>query len=254
VADRHASAAPRWNTSRATASATPDATAHASASGQPVEGLAGFSGGSSPRAVFHAAFNPARTARPAAAPAAPPTTFHAIWFTMEGDCPNAPLPNPAAPPVPEAAGGLGGQGVAMPEPDGILATLLARCRRDHLAWINGDAAGYALPIDGTILGGVGGYSFGGPDTAAPQALVAAQWRSGSGDVEFLNGAATDDLAWLSFVERAVVVFHDDPAERRWDLRVTRVFRRNGDDWERIHRHADPLVDRRSPADVSSLLD
>jgi len=93
VADRHASAAPRWNTRRATASATPDATAQASASGQLVAGLAGFSGGSSPRAAFHVAFNPARTVSPAAAPAAPATNFHVIWFTMQGDCPNAPLPN-----------------------------------------------------------------------------------------------------------------------------------------------------------------
>lgn len=142
----------------------------------------------------------------------------------------------------------------MTEPDGIVGDLLARCRTDHLAWVNGDGAGYALPHDGTILGGVGGYSYGAPETAARQSAVAAQWRSGSGEVEFLNGAATEDLVWLSFIERAVVVFQVDPAERRWDLRVTEVFRRNGDRWERIHRHADPLVDRKSIADVASLLE
>lgn len=142
----------------------------------------------------------------------------------------------------------------MTEPDGVVGELLERCRRDHVAWINGDAAGYAIPSDGTILGGVGGHSYGGPETAARQASVAAQWRYGSGEVEFLNGTESDELAWLSFIERAVVVFQDDPAERRWDLRVTEVFRRNGDEWERIHRHADPLVDRRSVSEVAFLLE
>jgi ketosteroid isomerase-like protein len=142
----------------------------------------------------------------------------------------------------------------MPEPTGIVGELLARCRKDHLAWINGEAAGYALPDDGTILGGVGGYSHGGSETAARQGAAAAQWRSGSGEVEFLNGAATGELAWVSFIERAVVVLRADPAERRWDLRVTEVFRRDGDGWERVHRHADPLVDRRSLAEVAAFLD
>jgi hypothetical protein len=34
---------------------------------------------------------------------------------------------------------------------------------------------------------VGGYAFGGPDTAERQAAVAAHWRSGSGEIEYLNG-------------------------------------------------------------------
>lgn len=142
----------------------------------------------------------------------------------------------------------------MTEPRGTLGELLERCRADHRAWINGDASGYALPSDGTILGAVGSHSLGGPETAVRQAAVAAQWRSGSGDVEYLNGGATGSLAWLTFLERSVVVFDGDPAERRWDLRVTEVFRRTGAGWERVHRHADPLVDRRPVAEAASLLD
>lgn len=136
----------------------------------------------------------------------------------------------------------------------MLQELLEKCRQDHRAWINGDAAGYALPEDGTILGGVGGHSFGGTETAIRQARVAAQWQSGSGTIEFLNGALAEDVAWLAFIERAVVVFTNAPVERRWDLRVTEVFRRSGGMWERIHRHADPLVDRRPLLEVAALLD
>ena len=138
----------------------------------------------------------------------------------------------------------------------MLDQLRERCRRDHSAWINGDASGYALPDDGTIMGAVGGYSRGGAATADRQVAVAAQWRSGTGYIEFLNGGLSGDMAWLVFIERATVVFADDAqgSERRWDLRVTEIFRRVGDEWERVHRQADPLVEFRPLDVVASLLD
>jgi hypothetical protein len=30
-------------------------------------------------------------------------------------------------------------------------------------------------------------------------------------------------------------------DQDWSLRVTMLFRRDGDDWRLVHRHADPLV-------------
>lgn len=137
--------------------------------------------------------------------------------------------------------------------DPTLLELLERCQRDHAAWINGDAVGYALPDDGTILGAVGGCSAGGADTAERQQAVASAWTSGDGALEPLNGGVSGDLAWLAFVERATVTFAGSTEPRRWDLRVTEVFRQSADGWERVHRHADPLVDRRPVADVADLL-
>jgi hypothetical protein len=136
--------------------------------------------------------------------------------------------------------------------DGVLAELLERCRRDHSAWINGDGSGYGLPDDGTILGGIGGWARGGADTAERQAAVARQWASGRGTVELLNGGVHGDLAWLALVERATVVLAGETEERRWDLRVTEVFRLGEQGWERVHRHADPVVDRRPLAEVAAL--
>jgi ketosteroid isomerase-like protein len=139
--------------------------------------------------------------------------------------------------------------------DPILSQLLEQCRRDHQAWINGDGAPYELPEDGTILGAVGGHSHGGAETGQRQRAVAGQWRRGAGTIEFLNGGTDGDLAWLVFIERATVELVADPegAERRWDLRVTEIFRRTGHGWQRVHRHADPLVDRRGLGKVIGLL-
>lgn len=110
-----------------------------------------------------------------------------------------------------------------------------------------------FPEDGTIMGAVGGVSFGGPETAARQTAVASQWKSGTGDIEYVNGGVTCDLAWLAMIERASVVLDPDIGEERWDLRVTEIFRKTADGWQRVHRHADPLLDRRSPAQAAVLL-
>jgi len=140
----------------------------------------------------------------------------------------------------------------MPLEEDVLEVLLSRCRNDHMAWINGDGSPYALPEDGTIMGAVGGYSRGGPTTAARQSAVASQWRRGLGEIEFVNGGVHGDVAWLVMVERSRVLVGDDSAERRWDLRVTEIFRRRDGTWERVHRHADPLVDRRTVTEVVAL--
>ncbi len=137
--------------------------------------------------------------------------------------------------------------------DPILAELLEKCRRDHHKWINGDGSGYALPETGTIMGAVGGHGFGGPQTAERQAAVASQWTSGTGDVELVNGGVADGIAWLAMIERASVVFDPKDGPRRWDLRVTEVFVQMAGGWERVHRHADPLVDRRSALEAAALL-
>lgn len=137
----------------------------------------------------------------------------------------------------------------------VLAELLERCRSHHAAWINGDGSNYELPVDGTIMGAVGGYSLGGPETSARQRSVATAWRRGTGTIEFVNGGTNGDLAWLTFIERGSVEFASDPegSTRRWDLRVTEMFRRVAGDWERVHRHADPLVDRHELNDVANLV-
>jgi ketosteroid isomerase-like protein len=138
--------------------------------------------------------------------------------------------------------------------DLTLLALLEKCRGDHHAWINGDGAPYALPDDGTIMGAVGGYGGGGQETLERQITAARQWTAGEGSVEFVNGGVDGDIAWLAMIERASVNIRGQSTTRRWDLRVTEVFRRTGDRWERVHRQADPLVDRHDLLRLLALLE
>ena len=52
--------------------------------------------------------------------------------------------------------------------------------------------------------------------------------------------ASDGLAVLVATERQHGTVGDLPSQE-WSLRITSVFRRDGDRWQLVHRHADPLT-------------
>ncbi len=143
----------------------------------------------------------------------------------------------------------------MTETDAVIQELLARCRRDFIGWINGDGTGYELPVDGTIYGPFGGTAQrGGPKLAeAQRAGAKTWWISGTGDVELITGGVSGDIAWLVYIERATVMFAEREESRRWELRITDLFRRQGETWERFHIHEDACVDPRGLDDVLSQL-
>jgi hypothetical protein len=142
----------------------------------------------------------------------------------------------------------------MRSPDGPLAELVERITHDHVAWVNGDSSGYEFHDEtSTILGAFGGAGVGATMSTPGQRRAVSQFESGTGHVEFLNGGVAGDVAWVVLIEHATVKFkgHDQP--RRWDLRVTEVFELRDGSWVRVHRHADPLVDRHPLDEVLTLL-
>ena len=66
----------------------------------------------------------------------------------------------------------------MTESDDTIETLLAACRRDHAAWINGDPSGYVLPEDATLMAAMGGTGRGGDLVGRDPELELGLWRRG----------------------------------------------------------------------------
>ncbi len=135
-----------------------------------------------------------------------------------------------------------------------MADLLRRVHVGHVAWINGDSGSYEYTDEtSTILGAFGGATVGATAATPGQRRAVAQFVCGSGSVELINSGVSGDVAWLVMIERARVTFVGHDHDCRWDLRATEVFERRNDEWVRVHRHADPLVDRHPLAEVLALL-
>jgi ketosteroid isomerase-like protein len=121
-------------------------------------------------------------------------------------------------------------------------------RRDEAAraYVSGDAA----PL-GRIVTHAGGATFFAPRGGYVQGADAvcstyehdatAFAPGGARSFEILQMGASDGLAyWVGF-QRATVHIRGRTEAVPFNLRVTEVFRREGDEWKLVHRHADPLI-------------
>ncbi|MCA1477190.1 DUF4440 domain-containing protein [Bradyrhizobium sp. NBAIM08] len=126
-----------------------------------------------------------------------------------------------------------------------IAGLVERAREKNAAFMRGDVDRWSQLVriapDFTLMQPFGGPTSRGFD-ASPQRLAALSryFREGQTELEVLQTYAYDALVALVMVERQRAEVGGLPAQD-WSLRVTEVYRKDGTDWQLVHRHADPLV-------------
>jgi ketosteroid isomerase-like protein len=113
------------------------------------------------------------------------------------------------------------------------------------AYLDGDLPRYAglanHAPDFTLTPPYGGnprHAFDGSKEAVER--TANTFRGGEVNLEVHASYASDGLAVLVAVERQHGTVGDLPSQE-WSLRITLFFRRDGERWQLVHRHADPLT-------------
>jgi ketosteroid isomerase-like protein len=131
--------------------------------------------------------------------------------------------------------------------DAAMSELLA-AQRDFM---NGDATGlqalYSHGDDVTVMGGFGGVERGWAEVGPRLAWAASHFHGGEYTQQDISATAGQDVACLVCLERWTRNGPDGQPLPVMELRVTQMFRREGDRWRLVHRHADGLVQKREPS-------
>ena len=141
--------------------------------------------------------------------------------------------------------------------DEDLDALVRRTAEAASALIGGDVRRYFALIphadDFTLMNPFGGEPIRGFDDSPERMEASERFFAGSGEAELevVQTFASGDLVVLVAIERQHGEVGGLPSQD-WSLRVTLVFRRDGNEWRLAHRHADPLVHGISLEQVATL--
>jgi ketosteroid isomerase-like protein len=101
------------------------------------------------------------------------------------------------------------------------------------------------------MGAWGGYEQGWTAVGPRYDWAAARFRDSGAQVQvdYLASGVNGELAYTVAIERSEVRLVDQDHPAPMALRVTHIFRKEDGVWKLVHRHADPLMGKTSPATV-----
>jgi ketosteroid isomerase-like protein len=139
--------------------------------------------------------------------------------------------------------------------DSSLQAFLPRWEEAQTRFINGDPTLWKQNAsqgdDATILGAFGGYGEKGWKAVGSRYdWASSQYKDSDAKikVEYLNIGDSGDLGFTVAIEREERVRlgnQQDSTQRA--LRVTQIFRKEGGTWKLLHRHGDPLLEKKAPS-------
>lgn len=131
--------------------------------------------------------------------------------------------------------------------DPAVRHLVERATQAHVALMRSDIERYRdlVPLgeDFTLMS-----PFGGPPSRGHATYTRERWESigrffrngRASTLELVEAYRGTDMVTLAVIERTQVEVGGLP-DQPWSLRVTLVYRKEGDRWLLVHRHADPLA-------------
>jgi hypothetical protein len=134
------------------------------------------------------------------------------------------------------------------------ATFLPQWETAQSRFINGDPTLWkdnaSHADEASIFGAFGGYEQGWAQVGPRNDWASGQFEESGArqDIEYVNKGASGDLAFTISIERQVAQITGQATPTSRALRVTQIFRKEGDKWKLLHRHADPLVERLPPSE------
>ena len=140
--------------------------------------------------------------------------------------------------------------------DEQLAELIRCTEHAAEAYVRGDMDTYLTLVHHargfTLLPPYGGPARRYEDRKEGVKASAGLFKGGEARLEHVETHAWGDTVVVAMIERQHSQFGGLP-DQDCSLRVTHVYRRDGSDWQLVHRHADPLVRQIELEELASLI-
>jgi ketosteroid isomerase-like protein len=137
--------------------------------------------------------------------------------------------------------------------DSSFQIFLAKWEECIAHFINGDPSLWkqnsSQAGDATIFGAFGGYGEKGwTDVGARYDWASSQYKPSGAktNIQYLSIIVGRELAYTVSIERSEALLGDIKKTAPRVLRATQIFRKEDGEWKLLHRHADPLIEKKGP--------